>query len=169
MNPLPHMPMLQFAYASYIRERLELRISENGHLEINGDQKRARDLMDCLTEFNPDVSENTVRNIRNWLRNDTMPQLTLPRSLYNAFEHEVRILSYPEFVATPQHYGKYLLEDGVSRVLRRTDKRLEFRLEDIFRLFQNERFEFSFHANVSGDAKRKIAIGMSMMVVFILH
>jgi len=169
MNPLPHMPMLQYAYASYIRECLELRMNDRGGLEIIGERVRSRDLLDRLTGSDPDVSENTIQNIRNWLRNDTLPQLSLPRSLYTAFEHEVGILSYREFISTPQHYGKYLLEDGVSRVLRRTDKRLEFRLEDIFRLFQNERFEFSFHANVSGDAKRKIAIGMSMMVVFMLH
>ncbi len=169
MNALSHTSMLHHAYASYIREYLELQIGENGCLEVKGEQIRSRDLMTRLSESDPDVSENTIRNIRNWLRNDTLPQLTLPISLYNAFEGDIGILSYREFISTPEHYGKHLLEHGVRRVLRRNDKRLEFRIEDIFRQFQKERFEFSFYADESNDAKRKIAIGISMMVALMFH
>lgn len=76
---------------------------------------------------------------------------------------------YREFISTPRHYGPPLLEHGVRRILLRNDKRSEFTMENIFRQFQHERFEFSFYADETNGSKRRIVIGISMMLVFMFQ
>ena len=134
-----------------------------------GSPIRSRELMDRVSKIDPDASENTVQNIRNWLRNDTVPQLTLPRSLYAAFQDDVEILSFRDFVSSPKYYGKYLLKDGIHKALDKDSNNLGFGVEDIFRQFKSDQFEFSFYTNESSDSKRKIAIGISLMLTFVFN